>query len=138
MNEGMVNLTDLFYEIWNEGYIYEEDENGYGMSYGEYAEINYMFEQAVVDEVVKVDDLEEARQKLEEIMDAATDDVRCFMDAEDYDNFNYYYDKRSGRVYLDNVPDMLEEYFKELAEKYEYEHMYDYEEYDDEYDLEIA
>ena len=140
MREDVLNLTDLFYEIWEAGYIYNEpNEYGLDMSYEEYAEVNMMFEQAVVDEILKIDNLEEATQKLEDIMDTAIDDVRIFMAAEDYDNFSYWYDERSGRVYLDSVPDMLEDHFNELAKKYEEEHMYDNEEeYDDEYDLEIA
>ena len=32
----MLNLTSLFYGLFEEGYIYEEDENGHNMSYGEY------------------------------------------------------------------------------------------------------
>ena len=103
-------LDDVFYELWDEGFIYEEDENGFNMSYGEYAAINKHFEECLLEEFDKHTDLEEALEFLTKTIDDASDDVRLFFVMDEYDNFYYYIDENEDgekTIELTNIPDVL-------------------------------
>ena len=129
-------LTNLFNDMREEGYIYDEDENGQQMSYGEYAAINTAFEEALLDQLKHYYDFEQAAETLKSIMDGTTDDVRIFFDAESYDNFDYYIND-NGTVDMWSVPEKLKDFFEELKERYEEEH-YIEEDEDEEWEMEIA
>jgi len=74
----MLNLTDVFYDLIDEGYIYDTDEEGYNMSYGEYAAISdYMWE-CVQDELDNYYGFEEKLNAFKEIADSADDDTCTF------------------------------------------------------------
>lgn len=135
MTKTMNVLDQLFYEIWSEGYIYDEDENGHNMSYGEYAAIAAEFEEAVLNQVRFCTDFEDAAETLKDTMNC-TDDVRCFFNSEEYDNFDYYIND-NGIVEMWSVPSTLKELFEELKEKYEEEHYIENEEEDEDMDMEF-
>ena len=128
-------LDKLFDELRDEGFIYDTDENGHQMSYGEYAAVNQAFEETLLEEVQSYTDFESAADALKDLMDCS-DDVRCFFYAEQYDNFDYYIEE-DGTVELYSVPETLKDFFEELKERYEDEHRIEEEE-DEEWDMEIA
>ena len=130
-------LDRLFNDLRDDGFIYDTDENGHQMSYGEYAAINEAFENLLLNEVKSCYDFEEAAETLKDLVDCS-DDVRCFFYVEEYEDFDYDIDEDTGTVDMYNVPDTLKEFFEELKEKYDEEHrVYEYEE-EEEWDMEIV
>lgn len=111
-------LNNLFNDMREEGYIYDQDENGQGMSYGEFFAINTAFEEILCDEILHIHDLEEAAETLREIMGNTSDDVRVFFNAEEYDDFDCYIDEDKKTVELCSVPQLLKAHFEELVEEY--------------------
>ena len=89
----MINLTSLFYDLINDGFIYEEDENDLNMSYGEYAAIYDHFFNAIVEdlkeEVGYNATIEELTEKYNEIIATADDDTRMFAGIGDDDIVAY-------------------------------------------------
>ena len=71
INDSFVNLTDEFYRLIDDGYIYEEDENRRNMSYGEYAAIADYLWGFVEDEVAKCNDFEDAYDTYIQIIETA-------------------------------------------------------------------
>lgn len=126
-------LNKLFHELWEDGYIYDTDENGYNMSYGEYAAVNDAFENTLLEEVKSYTDFEEAADKLKELTDCS-DDVRIFFNMEEYDNFNYYIND-DGTIEMWSVPETLKDFFEGLKEEYEEEHRVYEDEEDEEWDM---
>jgi hypothetical protein len=124
-------LERLFYELIEEGFIYDTDENGLGMSYGEYAAINDEIENTLVNEMLNCDDLETAIETLESLL-SCSDDVRLFCYLEEYDEM-YCYINDDGSVQLYNVPARLKDFFEELKERYEDEHYQEEDEEDEDY-----
>ena len=108
----MVNLTDLFYGLIDDGFIYDEDENGLNMSYGEYVAIaEYFFEniiEALKEEVGYNATIEELADKYNELIETADDDTRMFAGIGDDDTVAYaeYY-KDNG--YFTDILKALEE-----------------------------
>lgn len=109
----MVNLTDLFYGLIDDGFIYDEDENGLNMSYGEYIAIaEYFFEniiEALREEVGYNTTIEELADKYNELIVTADDDTRMFAGIGDDDTVVY------PEYYRDN------EYFKTVLKALEKE-----------------
>lgn len=107
----MINLTTLFYDLIEEGYIYEEDENGLNMSYGEYVAIaDYFFDnivEALKEEVGYNATIEELADKYNELIVTADDDTRMFAGIGDDDTVVY------AEYYRDN------EYFETVLEALE-------------------
>ena len=107
----MENLTDLFYGLIDDGYIYEEDENGLNMSYGEYAEIQDYFHTEIVriisEEVGRDTTLAHVVEVYNELMTTADDDTRMFAGIGDDDTVAY------AEYYRDN------EYFETVLEALE-------------------
>lgn len=134
----MINVLDkLFNELWHEDYIYiEPDENGYDMSYGEYAAIQDEFEKTLLNEVLSHHELEDAAEALKDMV-CCSDDVRVFFDTEEYDDFDYYIED-DGTVELYSVPSTLKEFFETLKEEYEDQHRVYEDGEDEEWDMEIA
>lgn len=127
-------LDKLFNDLRDDGFIYDTDENGYNMSYGEYAAVNEAFENLLLEEVKSCYDFEEAVEELKNLLDCS-DDVRCFFYAEEYEDFDYEIDDETGTVELYNVPEKLKEFFEELKEEYEEEHRVYENEEDEEWDM---
>lgn len=133
--EVFIMLDKLFNELWHEGYIYETDENGYNMSYGELIAIQDEFEKTLLDEVKSCTDFESAAETLKDMM-CCGDDVRIFFYTEPYDDFDYYIED-DGTVELYNVPETLREFFEELKEDYEDKHRVYEDEEDEEFEMEM-
>jgi hypothetical protein len=129
-------LDKFFNELMDDGFIYEVDENGHNMSYGEYAAINQAFEEIVLDEVLSCYELEDAAETLKDLMDCS-DDVRCFFYTEEYDSFDYYIND-NGTVELYSVPSTLWKHFEDLKERYEEEHYIEEEEEEEEFDMDYC
>ena len=108
----MINLTSLFYDLINDGFIYEEDENGLNMSYGEYVAIYDHFFNAIVEDLKEAvgynTTIEELAEKYNEIIETADDDTRMFAGIGDDDTVAYaeYY-KDNG--YFTDILKALEE-----------------------------
>lgn len=132
-----IMLDKLFDELRDEGFIYDTDENGLCMSYGEYAAVNQAFEEALLEEVQSYTDFESAADALKDLMDCS-DDVRCFFYTEQYEDFDYSIED-DGTIDMWNVPETLKDLFEELKERYDDEHRIeeDEEEYED-WDMDIA
>lgn len=129
-------LDKLFNELRDAGYIYETNENGRNMSYGEYAAVNAAFENMLLAEVKGCTDFESAAEELKELTDCS-DDVRCFFYVEEYEDFDYEIDEDTGTVELYNVPETLREFFEELKEDYEDKHRVYEDEEDEEWEMEM-
>ena len=134
------SLEILFYDLIEEGFIYDEDENGKNMSYGEYAAVGEEIENTLVDEMLSCYDLETAIETLKNLL-SCSDDVRMFCCLEEYDEMYCHIDD-DGSVELYNVPARLKDFFEELKERYEDEHQeedeYEYDDYDYSYSGEYA
>ena len=74
----MLNLTDVFYDLYNSGYIYDEDENGHNMSYGELAAISDYFWGLVEEELESYYTFEEKIDAFTDIVNSADDDTLMF------------------------------------------------------------
>lgn len=85
----MLNLTNEFYKLINEGFIYEEDENGHNMSYGEYAAIEEHGRELIFEELSKYDNRLDCLEAFEEIMQTADDDAAMFFGLNEDDRHPY-------------------------------------------------
>lgn len=115
----MLNLTDVFYDLWEDGYIYDEDEDGHNMSYGEYAAISDYFWECVEDELSNYYGFESKLDAWNEILSTADDDVFMFWNW-DQDNFEFYFDidEEEGTYDASGVlPKCLEDDWKEWTEE---------------------
>lgn len=117
-----LNLTDVFYDLYENGYIYEEDENGYNMSYGEYMAISdYMWEK-VEEELEQYRDFESAYEAFQDIVNSADDDTKMFWGYSDDDDFYFYADYDNGTYSTSGeCPDVLKDRFKEFQQNTELE-----------------
>lgn len=120
----MINLTDKFYELIDEGFIYDEDENGFNMSYGEYFAISeWLIDSAL--ECLNGYDFIEDLQAMHDTLESADDDTRMFMGDGFFDEFyDFYYDfdfdEYEGTFSYHNkkCPDYLVELFDAFKENY--------------------
>lgn len=113
-----LNLTDVFYDLIDEGYIYEEDEKGYNMSYGEYAAISdYMWEK-VEEELEQYYDFESAYDAFQDIVNSADDDTKMFWDYSDEDDDFYFYADYDNGTYSvsGECPAVLKDRFEEFQQ----------------------
>ena len=109
----MINLTALFYDLIDDGFIYEEDENGLNMSYGEYAAIYDYFFNAIVEdlkeEVGYNATIEELTDKYNELIATADDDTRMFAGIGDDDTVAYAKYYRDNGYFIDILKALEEE-----------------------------
>ncbi len=125
MVNNMVNLTDKFYELIDMGYIYEEDENGHNMSYGEYAAISdWLIDSAL--ECLNGYDFIEDLESMHDTLESADDDTRMFMGDWFFEEFYDFYDDFNFDEYegtfdcgRKEVPHYLEEVFETFKCNYE-------------------
>ena len=114
----MINLDDIFYEIWEEGYIYDTDENGLNMSYGEYAAISDYFWECVEDELSLYDGFENKLDAWNEILSTATDDVYMFWNWNQNNEFYFDIDEEAGTYDCSGtLPTCLEDSWKEWKQE---------------------
>ena len=122
----MKNLTDSFYELVNDGFIYDEDENGKNMSYGEYVAVIEYLKEEFLDGIIE----QITTPKISDIMDiyntilrTADDDTIMFSGIEDSDVYDI-----TDRKYNETFDWVL----SELEEKYDIDYEEDNEEEYDE------
>lgn len=85
-------LNERFYELVDEGFIYDEDENGLGMAYGEYSEIElYLQTKACEYLIMSSSSKLELLENIRELIDNSDDDSIMFM-GYDRDDLYLYYD----------------------------------------------
>jgi hypothetical protein len=92
----MINLTDIFYELYEDGYIYEEDENGLNMSYGELAAISDYFWDCVIEELDNYSGFEDKLRAWNEIVSTADDDTFMFWNWDQDQDFYFEVDEDAG------------------------------------------
>ena len=115
----MLDLTKKFYELLDEGIIYDTDENGLGMSYGEYAEIvNYGWE-LIMNELNGIYNKLEWLNTLQDILNTADDDACMFFGISE-DDLGLYIDEDD----LSNC--WMSDRIREMFNKVEFDD-YDYE-----------
>jgi hypothetical protein len=78
----MIDLTEKFYDLIEEGYIYDEDENGLNMSYGEYVAIQEYGLELIEEELTGIYNIIEFLETAKELIDTADDDTRMFFGIE--------------------------------------------------------
>ena len=85
----MLNLTNLFYDLVENGWIYEEDENGLAMSYGEYMAVTDYAWNLIREELEPITDKVQFLETAKEIFDSADDDAAMFFGLEEDDQYLY-------------------------------------------------
>ena len=124
----MVNLTERFYDLVNDGFIYDTDENGFNMSYGEYAAVAEHLQDCAL-ECITGDDFRTDLEAMYETLESADDDTRMFMGDYFFDDFYDFYNsiefddfgeydggyKRYGHT---PCPEYLKEQFERFTEIY--------------------
>ena len=111
----MINLNDVFYDLWEDGYIYDEDENGLNMSYGECVAISDYFWECVEDELDNYYDFESKLDAWNEILSTAADDVYMFWTWDQDNDFYFDIDEENGTY---DVSGKLPPFFKESWEEW--------------------
>jgi hypothetical protein len=110
-------LDKRFYELVDEGYIYDEDEDGMNMSYGELVAVSDDLWETLEDELKYYDDFQEAYDVYMEIMDNTSDDAKMFMTGSD-EYFYFEADEDEGTYSVDGeVPFVLEKLFKKFQKE---------------------
>ena len=111
-------LDDEFYDLVEQGYIYDEDENGMNMSYGEYSAVADDLWEVLEDELKYYRDFPSAYDAYEEIMNNTSDDAKMFMGVSDDDYFYFSIDEDEGTyTFSGEVPSILEKLFKEFQKE---------------------
>lgn len=113
----MINLTDIFYDLIDEGYIYDEDGNGHNMSYGEYSAISEYFWLCVEEELDNYNGFEAKLEAFKEMADSADDDTRMFWGWNDENDFYFDIDEENGTYDCSGVlPYCLEDAWNEWVD----------------------
>lgn len=129
MGRTNLDLTHEFYNLIDEGFIYEEDENGYNMSYGEYAAIIEYGWELIEEELQGIYDIIEFLETAKDIFETADDDTAMFFNIDDETDRNMYIDEEDP---FNNS--YISENLKAIMDKIEFNE-YEYEnEEDEEYD----
>ena len=112
-------LDNEFYKLFDEGYIYDEDENGMNMSYGEYAEIDDDLWEVLENEVKKYRDFQSAYDAVKDIIDNTGDDALMFMSGiDDFNDFYFEIDEDEGTYRIDGkVPPILSKLFDKFKKE---------------------
>lgn len=108
----MVNLTDIFYDLVERGFIYDEDENGYNMSYGEYVAIADYGYNLIIEELEQYTDPIEWLYALKDILDTADDDASMFLLTDE--NWMYIDDENPEKS---EIPSEFESDFRQLLKE---------------------
>lgn len=110
-------LDKRFYELIDEGYIYDEDENGINMSYGELVAVSDDLWETLENELKYYDDFQQAYDVYMDIMDNTGDDTKMFMSGAD-EYFYFYINEDEGTYSVDGeIPFVLEKLFKEFQKE---------------------
>ena len=111
-------LDDEFYTLVDEGYIYDEDENGMNMSYGEYSAVSDDLWEVLENELKYYRDFPTAYEEYKEIIDNTSDDAKMFMGISDDEYFYFEINEDEGTYsFSGEVPSVLEKLFKEFQKE---------------------
>ena len=115
-------LDDEFYDLIEEGYIYDEDENGMNMSYGEYVAVSDDLWETLENELEYYRDFPSAYDAYNEIMDNTSDDAKMFMGISDDDYFYFEINEDENTYsFSGEVPTALEKLFKKFLKETDFE-----------------
>lgn len=115
-------LDKRFYELIDEGYIYDEDENGRNMSYGEYFAVSDDLWETLENELEYYRDFPSAYDAYNEIMDNTSDDAKMFMGISDDDYFYFEINEDENTYsFSGEVPNALEKLFKKFLKETDFE-----------------
>ena len=106
----MFNLNKIFDELWDAGYIYDEDENGRGMSYGEICAVDDYLWESLIEELNSYNNIIEKIDAYNNIIKNAVDDVWLFMSIDEDDAYVWIdYDEYNNTIDYSNIPEMFRE-----------------------------
>lgn len=115
-------LDDEFYDLIEQGYIYDEDENGMNMSYGEYVAVSDDLWETLENELEYYRDFPSAYDAYNEIMDNTSDDAKMFMGISDDDYFYFEINEDENTYsFSGEVPTVLEKLFKKFLKETDFE-----------------
>jgi len=117
-------LNDELYDLIDEGYIYDEDEdeNGMNMSYGEYVAVSDDLWETLENELEHYRDFPSAYDAYNEIMDNTDDDAKMFMGVSDDDYFYFEMNEDENTYsFSGEVPTVLEKQFKKFLKETDFE-----------------
>jgi hypothetical protein len=125
------SMSDIFQDLLDEGYIYDEDENGRNMSYGEYIAIADYFHECLNEYLEQYAGCEfgEILDAYERFMDGG-DDERMFAGMEENTDFIFGcdWDEDGNTLWEcydeDEIPDALKGYWEKYKEEHEYAREY--------------
>lgn len=114
----MVNMTDKFYDLVDQGYIYGENESG-NMSYGEYVAVQDYFWDIVASELESCYSMEEAYERWRSLVETADDDTKMFWGlTEDEEYFEFEFDRDEGVYHVYGVcPEPLLPFLREFEQE---------------------
>lgn len=111
-------LDKEFYDLYEQGYIYDEDENGMNMSYGEYVAVADDLWEVLENELKHYRDFPSAYDAYEEIMNNTSDDAKMFMGVSDDDYFYFEINEDEGTYdFSGEVPQVIEKLFKQFQKE---------------------
>lgn len=115
-------LDDEFYDLIEQGYIYDEDENGMNMSYGEYIAVSDDLWETLENELKDYRDFPSAYDAYNEIMGNTSDDAKMFMGISDDDYFYFEINEDENTYsFSGEVPTVLEKLFKKFLKETDFE-----------------
>ena len=115
-------LDDELYDLIEQGYIYDEDENGMNMSYGEYVAVSDDLWETLENELEYYRDFPSAYDAYNEIMDNTSDDAKMFMGISDDDYFYFEINEDENTYsFSGEVPTALEKLFKKFLKETDFE-----------------
>jgi hypothetical protein len=115
-------LDDELYDLIEQGYIYDEDENGMNMSYGEYVAVSDDLWETLENELEYYRDFPSAYDAYNEIMDNTSDDAKMFMGVSDDDYFYFEINEDENTYnFSGEVPTVLEKLFKKFLKETDFE-----------------
>lgn len=115
-------LDDELYDLIEQGYIYDEDENGMNMSYGEYVAVSDDLWETLENELEYYRDFPSAYDAYNEIMDNTSDDAKMFMGVSDDDYFYFEINEDENTYsFSGEVPTVLEKQFKKFLKETDFE-----------------
>lgn len=115
-------LDDELYDLIEQGYIYDEDENGMNMSYGEYVAVSDDLWETLENELKYYRDFPSAYDAYNEIMDNTGDDTKMFMSISDDDYFYFEINEDENTYsFSGEVPTVLEKLFKKFLKETDFE-----------------
>ena len=112
-------LDSIFYQLLEDGFIYDTDSNGKNMSYGEYLAIQNYFIELIEERIEECVDFLEVVDFIEKEVKGCIDDVKLFVNLEDFEDFYFYLDDYNKEITAYNVPKIIENKFNDFISYYD-------------------